>query len=75
MVIDRMLVMLMTIPLLDKTLELNIYQVHNLPAIPPGQEVEALYQLENDYFCHWKTWNVQSLYLQSSQLELACKLD
>ena len=50
MVIDRMLVILMTIPLLDKTLELNIYRVHNLPAIPPGQEVEALYQLENDYF-------------------------
>ena len=48
--IDRMLVILMTIPLLDKTLELNIYQVHNLPAIPTGQEEEPLYQLENDYF-------------------------
>ena len=45
-----MLVILMTIPVLDKTLELNIYQVHNLPAIPPGQEVESLYQLENKYF-------------------------
>ena len=45
-----MLVILMTIPVLDKTLELNIYQVHNLPAIPPGQEMEALYQLENEYF-------------------------
>ena len=43
-VMDRMLVILMTIPVLDKTLELNIYQVHNLPAIPPGQEVAALYQ-------------------------------
>ena len=49
-VMDKMLVILMTIPVLDKTLELNIYQVHNLPAIPPGQEVEALYQLENKYF-------------------------
>ena len=49
-VMDRMLVILMTIPVLDKTLELNIYQVHNLPAIPPGQEVAALYQLENKYF-------------------------
>ena len=49
-VMDRMLLILMTIPLLDKTLELNIYQVHNLPAIPPGQEVEALYQLESRYF-------------------------
>ena len=45
-----MLVILMTIPVLDKTLKLNIYQVHNLPTIPPGQEVEAIYQLENEYF-------------------------
>ena len=48
-VMDKMLVILMTIPVLDKILELNIYQVHNLPAIPPGQEVKALYQLENNY--------------------------
>ena len=49
-VMDKMLVILMTIPVLDKSLELNIYQVHNLPAIPPGQEVAALYKLENRYF-------------------------
>ena len=40
-VMDKMLVILMTIPVLDKSLELNIYQVHNLPAIPPGQEIAA----------------------------------
>ena len=49
-VMDKMLVVLMTIPVLDKLVELNIYQVHNLPAIPPRQEVAALYQLENRYF-------------------------
>ena len=49
-VMDKMLVILMTIPVLDKSLELNIYQVHNLPATPPGQEVAALYQLESRYF-------------------------
>ena len=49
-VMDKMLVILMTIPVLDKSLELNIYQVHNLPAIPPGQEIAALYQLESRYF-------------------------
>ena len=49
-VMDKMLVIIMTIPVLDKSLELNIYQVHNLPAIPPGQEVAALYQLESRYF-------------------------
>ena len=50
MVMDRMLVILMTIPVLDKTLELNIYQVDILPAIPPRQEEAALYQLESNYF-------------------------
>ena len=50
MVMDRMLVILMTIPVLDKTLELNIYQVHILPAIPPGQEEAPLHQLESKYF-------------------------
>ena len=49
-VMDKMLVILITIPILDKTLELNIYQVHNLPAIPLGQAVKSLYQLENQYF-------------------------
>ena len=49
-VMDKMLVILITIPVLDKSLGLNIYQVHNLPAIPPRQEVVALYQLESRYF-------------------------
>ena len=35
-VMDKMLVILMSIPVLDKTLELNIYQVYNLPAVLPG---------------------------------------
>ena len=35
-VIDKLLVILLTIPILDSTLELNIYRVHNLLAIPQG---------------------------------------
>ena len=35
-VIDKLLVILLTIPILDSTLELNIYRIHNLPAIPLG---------------------------------------
>ena len=42
---DNMLVILLTISILDTTLELNIYQVHNLPAIPPGNQLAATYQL------------------------------
>ena len=37
-VMDKMLLILMTIPVLDKSLELNIYQVHNLPGIPPDKK-------------------------------------
>ena len=35
-ILDKMLVILLTIPVMDKSLELNIYRVHNLPSIPPG---------------------------------------
>ena len=46
---NNMLVVLLTIPLLDTTLELNIYRLHNLPAIPPGHHLAAVYQLEGEY--------------------------
>ena len=36
-VIDKLLVILLTIPIIDSTSELNIYHVHNLPAIPGAQ--------------------------------------
>ena len=45
-----MLVILLTIPILDTTLELNIYRVHNLPVIPPGHQLAVPYQLEGEYF-------------------------
>ena len=45
-----MLVILLTIPILDTTLELNIYRVHNLLAIPPGHQLAVTYQLEGEYF-------------------------
>ena len=68
-VMDKMLVILMTIPVFDKSLELNIYQVHNLPAIPPGQEVAALYQLESRYFAIGK--HGMYVTLPTEQTELA----
>ena len=49
-VIDKWLVILLTLPILDSTLELNVYRVHNLPVIPPGHKVAATYILEGDYF-------------------------
>ena len=49
-VIDKLLVILLTLPILDSTLELNVYKAHNLPAVPPGHKVAATYILEGDYF-------------------------
>ena len=49
-VIDKLLVILLTIPIIDSMLELNIYRVHNLPAIPPGHKIATTYLLEGDYF-------------------------
>ena len=49
-VIDKLLVILLTIPIIDSTLELNIYRVHNLPAITLGHKIATTYLLEGDYF-------------------------
>ena len=49
-VIDKLSVILLTIPIIDSTLELNIYRIHNLPAIPPGHKIATTYLLEGDYF-------------------------
>ena len=49
-VIDKLLVILLTIPIIDSTLELNIYRAHNLPAIPLGHKIATKYLLEGDYF-------------------------
>ena len=48
-VIDKLLAILLTIPILDSTLELNIYSIHNLPAIPLGHKIATTYLLELDY--------------------------
>ena len=48
-VIEDTLVMLLTIPLMDKSLKLNIYQIHSLPALQPTLGVIARYQIENKY--------------------------
>ena len=53
-VIDKLLVILLTLPMLDSMLELNVYRIHNLPAIPPGHKVAATYILEGDYFAMGK---------------------
>ena len=48
-VVEDVLSMLLTIPLIDKSLQMNMYGVHNLPALHAGLGVAAEYILEGDY--------------------------
>ena len=48
-VLDKLLVVLLTIPLTDQSLEMNIFKIHNLPLVHPEYHVWAKYKIEGDY--------------------------
>ena len=48
-VVGNVMAMLLTIPLIDKSLKMNVYKVHNLPALHPKLKVAAEYIVEGDY--------------------------
>ena len=48
-VVGDMMAMLLTIPLIDKSLKMNVYKVHNLPALDPELKVASEYVLEGEY--------------------------
>ena len=48
-VLDRLLVILLMIPLTDQSLEMNLYRVHNLPLTAPDLHMTATYYLEGEY--------------------------
>ena len=48
-VVEDVLSMLLTIPLTDKSLQMNVYKVHNLPALQTKLGAAAEYILEGDY--------------------------
>ena len=42
--------LILTIPLVDSSLQMKLYKVHNLPTVHPGIKVQANYELEGKYF-------------------------
>ena len=48
-VVGDVLSMLLTIPLVDKPLQMNVYKVHNLPALQTKIGIAAEYVLEGDF--------------------------
>ena len=48
-IIQDLLAVLVTIPLTDVSLQMNMYQVHNLPTVHPKLNISATYELEGKY--------------------------
>ena len=48
-VLDNYLMLILTIPLIDQSLHMNLYKVHNLPMLHPTLNVHAQYELEGSY--------------------------
>ena len=48
-IVEDVLTMLLTIPPIDKSLQMNIYKVHNMPALQVKLGVAVEYILEGDY--------------------------
>ena len=48
-VLDDFLLILLTIPLTDQSLEMNLYKIYNLPTLHPKLKIELTYQMEGEY--------------------------
>ena len=51
---DDFLLIILTIPLTDQSLEMDLYKIYNLPALHPKLKVEFMYQLEGEYLAIMK---------------------
>ena len=41
---------ILTIPLIDLSLDVNLYKLHNLPMLHPQLQIQVIYELEDAYF-------------------------
>ena len=48
-VLQEYLMLILTVPLVDQSLQMNLYKVHNLPMLHPTLNVHAQYELEETY--------------------------
>ena len=46
---DDFLLIILTVPLMDKSLQMDLYKVHNLPALHPEYKIQFTYILEGKY--------------------------
>ena len=46
---QNFLLVILTIPLIDQSLEMDLYKVYNLPAPHPELKIQFKYELEGEY--------------------------
>ena len=49
-VLQDYLMLILIVPLVDQSLQMNLYKVHNLPMLHPTLNVHAQYEVEGAYF-------------------------
>ena len=48
-VMENFLLVVLTVPLIDTSLQMNIYRVHNLPTLHPEFKIQFTYEIEGKY--------------------------
>ena len=48
-VLDDYLMLILTVPLIDQSLHIDLYKVHNLPMLHPTLHVHVQYEIEGSY--------------------------
>ena len=48
-ILQDYLMLILTVPLVDQSLQMNLYEVHNLPMLHPALNMHAKYELEGVY--------------------------
>ena len=48
--LDDFLMVILTVPLIDSSLNVNLYRIHNLLMLHPTLEIQVEYELEGTYF-------------------------
>ena len=70
-IMDDYLMVILTIPLIDSSLGVNLYKVHNLPMLHPQLQIQVVYELEGAYFAT-HCMACMLLFLRKQILNYAC---
>ena len=60
-VLQDYLMLILTVPLVDQSLQMNLYRVYNLPMLHPTLNVYAQYEIERNLPCHTDGRHVHTL--------------